>query len=305
MNRLNWKGIKAACVAGLASLAVSGCVTYGQQGFNDGYIDDFAYYDTLCDPYSPYENYADCDFNNGFANIGFTGGYFDNFFYPGFGLFVFDNFGQQFAIPQRHRGHWARQRHAYRQGFLGRNVNRARRAARNQGVAAPGFRRGRGQGGADALTPAQRAERRDIRRGRNGQLAPAQRAERRERRAERRGAASSAGSESNARPARAVRAPRNGVGRTASRALQRQGEATRNNRGQADAAPARSGANAATRPVRNAAPKPSSRPARASKPAQATSKPSRPARAAPTRSRPSPNTSGSRSYQPRGRRNPR
>ncbi len=153
------KFVKPALLSGVM-LGLSACA-YGGGAYGDGYVNGAGY---ACDPYAPFDDYYACDNGYGYANIGFGGGWYDNFYYPGYGIHIFDRRGSRYAMKRHHRYHWARQRakfgsrHARRGGHDG-----MRRGGRN-------------------LTPEQRAERRE--RWRN--LTPEQRAERRERRAERR-----------------------------------------------------------------------------------------------------------------------
>ena len=63
---------------------------YASDGFyNDGYA---------CDPYGGYDAYYDCDYGQGFANIGFGGGWYDSYFYPGYGFFLFDHVGRRYPM---------------------------------------------------------------------------------------------------------------------------------------------------------------------------------------------------------------
>ncbi len=151
-----------------ATLGLSACMyadgAYGDGYVNGGYSDGYA-----CDPYDPYDAYYSCDYGYGFANIGFGGGWYDDFFYPGYGLFVFDRIGHRHQMRNNHRRYWAHRRHQHGQQHVRRGNRESRHANRVRN-----------------LSPEQRTERRERRAERLRDLTPEQRAERRERRAERR-----------------------------------------------------------------------------------------------------------------------
>ncbi|GAB5486242.1 MAG: hypothetical protein Pars93KO_26760 [Parasphingorhabdus sp.] len=173
INRL----AKPALLSG-AMLSLSACA-YGGGSYGDGYVNGVGY---GCDPYAPFDDYYACDNGYGYANIGFGGGWYDSFYYPGYGIYIFDRRGSRYAMKRHHKRHWARKRAEYgwrkggRRGERWRNLTPEQRAERRDRRA----ERRRN------LTPEQRAERRDRREERLRNLTPEQRAERRERRAERR-----------------------------------------------------------------------------------------------------------------------
>jgi hypothetical protein len=157
--------IAALTVAGLGT---SGCVYDMGLGYaSDGYYGD-GYYDDAsgCDPYGGYDSYYQCDYGSGFNNIGYGGGWYDNFWYPGYGFFVFDNGGRRYQMRDHHRRYWGEKRHNWYREHRGRDGDgrqhqgRGRDGAHN---AAPGVPRrpdgahGRGRDGA------QRDDRRDDR----------------------------------------------------------------------------------------------------------------------------------------------
>jgi len=101
--------LKAALVAG-ALLGLGGC-TYGGAGYyGDGYVNNQRY---ECDPYAPFDDYYACDYGYGFANIGYGGGWYDQYYYPGYGVYIFDRGGRRHAMRDNHRRYWARQRAEY------------------------------------------------------------------------------------------------------------------------------------------------------------------------------------------------
>lgn len=187
--------LKSALAAG-ALLGLSGCMYGGGGYYGDGYVNNAGY---DCDPYAPFDDYYACDYGYGFANIGYGGGWYDRYYYPGYGIYVFDRGGKRHAMRDNHRRYWSRQRADYR-GHHGRDRN---------------------------WTPRQRAERqagryerrddaRDQRRGRYREDSSRRpdRADRRETRSSRgdRNDRASAGrddqrSGGNRRPARAVQQP--------------------------------------------------------------------------------------------------
>lgn len=93
---------------GALTIGLSGC--YYETGL--GYYDQgYSNYD--CDPYSPFESYYDCDYGYGFNNVGFGGGWYEQLWYPGYGLFVFDNYGRRYYMRDHHRRYWGERRHAW------------------------------------------------------------------------------------------------------------------------------------------------------------------------------------------------
>lgn len=87
----------------LATVGLSGCVYDVGLGYaSDGY----AYNQYDCDPYAPFDSYYACDSGYGFYNIGFGGGWYDNYYYPGYGYYLFDNYGRRHNMGDHHRRHW-------------------------------------------------------------------------------------------------------------------------------------------------------------------------------------------------------
>lgn len=104
--------LKFAVLAG-AGLGLSGCYT----DFGLGYASDGYYasgYD--CDPYGQFDRYYDCDYGNGFSNIGYGGGWYDNYYYPGYGLFLFDTYGRRYQMHDDYRRYWGQRRHDWNRG---------------------------------------------------------------------------------------------------------------------------------------------------------------------------------------------
>ena len=91
-----------------ASASLSGCVYDVGLGFaSDGYYDD----GYGCDPYGRYDSYYDCDYGQGFGNIGFSGGWYENYYYPGYGVFLFDDVGRRYQMCEQYRRYWGEKRH--------------------------------------------------------------------------------------------------------------------------------------------------------------------------------------------------
>lgn len=98
------------------TIGLSGC-TYGM---GLGYYDDgYAYYD--CDPYSQFDSYYACDNGYGFYNIGFGGGWYDSYWYPGYGYYIFDNYGRRHNMGDHHRRYWGERRQQWSREHRGRD----------------------------------------------------------------------------------------------------------------------------------------------------------------------------------------
>jgi hypothetical protein len=99
-------GVRLAALTA-ATVGLSGCVYDAGLGYaSDGY----GYNDYNCDPYSAFDSYYDCDNSYGFYNIGFGGGWYDSYWYPGHGYYVFDNYGRRFNMRDNHRRYWGDRR---------------------------------------------------------------------------------------------------------------------------------------------------------------------------------------------------
>ena len=106
-NRAAKMALRLTVIAGM-TLGLSAC--YGDFGL--GYASDgYDQYD--CDPYSQFDSYYNCDYGYGFNNIGYGGGWYDNFYYPGHGIFLFDNFGRRYNMRDDYRRYWGAQRFSW------------------------------------------------------------------------------------------------------------------------------------------------------------------------------------------------
>jgi hypothetical protein len=114
---------------GAAGLSLSGCVYDMGLGYaSDGYYDDA--YD--CDPYGGYDSYYQCDYGHGFYNIGYGGGWYDNYWYPGYGFYLFDRYGSRYPMRDNHRRYWGEQRHNWYRENRGRDQSHGRYQGRNR-----------------------------------------------------------------------------------------------------------------------------------------------------------------------------
>lgn len=119
-------------------LSVSGCtydmgLGYASDGYGSGYYE--------CDPYGGYDSYYDCDYSYGFSNIGYTGGWYNDYWYPGYGFYLFDNGGRRYAMRDNDRRYWGERRHNWYRENRGRNRDDRRYEGRGRnysGNATPG-----------------------------------------------------------------------------------------------------------------------------------------------------------------------
>ena len=148
-------------VAALATvgLGLSGCVYDVGLGYaSDGYYGDSNY---GCDPYGGFDSYYDCDNGYGFGNIGYGGGWYDNFYYPGYGFVLFDNYGRRFQMRDHYRRYWGERRHRWYRENRGRHDDYNHNGGH--------YRDGRGYRGDDRMRDGDRNQRPrgDVQRRRN------------------------------------------------------------------------------------------------------------------------------------------
>ena len=166
-------GLRLAALTA-ATVGLSGCVYDAGLGYaSDGY----GYNDYDCDPYSAFDSYYDCDNSYGFYNIGFGGGWYDSFWYPGHGYYVFDNYGRRFNMRDNHRRYWGDRRQRWyrdnRGHDGGRGYGRGGDHDGNRGNGR-GYDRGRDNHGNGAVDqpiawPERNGRRRDERPGRRAE----------------------------------------------------------------------------------------------------------------------------------------
>lgn len=115
----------SACAYGVGDYGGYGGVSVGvgSGGYAGGY-------DPYCDGYSAWDSFYGCDAGLGFGQIGYGGGYYDNFYYPGYGTWIYDRpGGRRFAMQDRHRQYWGQQRWQHQQQRRGdrRDIRQDRR----------------------------------------------------------------------------------------------------------------------------------------------------------------------------------
>jgi hypothetical protein len=129
MKNIGGKAFFKFAALAIASTGLSGCVYDVGLGYaSDGYYDDYG-----CDPYGGYDNYYDCDNRSGFYNIGYGGGWYDSYWYPGHGYYLFDNYGRRHAMRDHHRRYWGEKRHHWYRENRGRHNGDGRHQGRGRG----------------------------------------------------------------------------------------------------------------------------------------------------------------------------
>ncbi|SKB29038.1 hypothetical protein [Sphingopyxis flava] len=102
-------------IGALATTTLSGCYygdVYGASYASSG-VCAGDYYDY--DPYAyddgyGYDCYDSLDYGGGFAQIGFGGGWYDSYYYPGYGLWMFDRYRNRYPLSGRHLNYWGGRR---------------------------------------------------------------------------------------------------------------------------------------------------------------------------------------------------
>lgn len=75
---------------------------YGDAYYNsDGYAYDDGY---------GYDCYDASDYSGGFAQIGFGGGWYDDYYYPGYGMWMFDNYRNRYPLRDQYLNYWGGRR---------------------------------------------------------------------------------------------------------------------------------------------------------------------------------------------------
>jgi hypothetical protein len=99
----------------LATTTLGGCYygdVYGSSYASSGACaSDYGDYD----PYSyddgyGYGCYDSGDYGAGFAQIGFGGGWYDDYYYPGYGLWMFDNYHNRYPLRGQYLNYWGGRR---------------------------------------------------------------------------------------------------------------------------------------------------------------------------------------------------
>lgn len=99
----------------LATTALGGCY-YGDvnsSSYASSGICADRYYDY--DPYAyddgyGYGCYDSTDYSGGFVQIGFGGGWYDSYYYPGYGLWMFDSYRNRYPLRGRYLNYWGGRR---------------------------------------------------------------------------------------------------------------------------------------------------------------------------------------------------
>jgi hypothetical protein len=166
-------------VGALATTALGGCyygdvngASYASAGGDCAARYGDAYYDY--DPYAYDDGYGyDCydasDYSGGFVQIGFGGGWYDDYYYPGYGLWMFDNYRNRYPLRGQYLNYWGGRRawwkHDRNRGDGHWNGDRPGRPGRGDGAgnagtrpipstpSRPGGRPGAGDGAGNAGTP--------------------------------------------------------------------------------------------------------------------------------------------------------
>jgi len=75
--------------------------------YGDAYYDSDGYaYD---DGYG-YDCYDGADYGGGFVQIGFGGGWYDDYYYPGYGMWMFDNYRNRYPLRGQYLNYWGGRR---------------------------------------------------------------------------------------------------------------------------------------------------------------------------------------------------
>lgn len=104
----------------LATASLGGCYYGDVNGYGSSYAGNDcvsrygdSYYDY--DPYAyddgyGYDCYDSSDYGAGFVNIGFGGGWYDNYYYPGYGLWLFDSYNNRYPLRGQYLNYWGGRR---------------------------------------------------------------------------------------------------------------------------------------------------------------------------------------------------
>lgn len=103
-------------LASLATSALGGCYygdVYGSSYASAGSLCGDRYYDY--DPYAyddgyGYNCYDGSDYGSGFVQIGFGGGWYDDYYYPGYGTWMFDNYRNRYPLRGQYLNYWGGRR---------------------------------------------------------------------------------------------------------------------------------------------------------------------------------------------------
>ena len=106
--------LRSAALAVTAAIGLSGCTTYGMYGSpygaSIGYGNYDPYYDGYGYGYSPY-GYSRYGYNSGYYGSPYWGWY-DNFYYPGSGYYVYDQYRRPHRWSDSQRDYWLQRQKA-------------------------------------------------------------------------------------------------------------------------------------------------------------------------------------------------
>lgn len=136
----------AVTLGALATTALGGCYygdVYGSSYASGGdcasrYGADYYDYDGYAydDGYG-YDCYDASDYGGGFAQIGFGGGWYDNYYYPGYGLWLFDIHRNRYPLRGQYLNYWGGRR-AWWKHHGGHGDGNWNRPGRGDGDGRPG-----------------------------------------------------------------------------------------------------------------------------------------------------------------------
>ncbi len=103
--------LRSAAVLLAASVSLGGCATYGQMGgvgVSVGYGNPYASSRYGYSPYGSrygYSPYGYSPYGSGYGSSPYWGWY-DGFYYPGTGFYVYDRYRRAYRMSDRHRHYW-------------------------------------------------------------------------------------------------------------------------------------------------------------------------------------------------------
>lgn len=116
---INYKRPLSLALGAIATTLLGGCYSGGVYGASYASGGDCAarygnsYYDydgyAYDDGYG-YDCYDAADYGGGFVNIGFGGGWYDDYYYPGYGMWMFDNYRNRYPLRDHYLNYWGGRR---------------------------------------------------------------------------------------------------------------------------------------------------------------------------------------------------
>jgi len=116
---INYKRPLSLALGAIATTTLGGCYGGGVYGASYGSGGDCAarygnaYYDydgyAYDDGYG-YDCYDASDYGGGFASIGFGGGWYSDYYYPGYGMWMFDNYRNRYPLRDHYLNYWGGRR---------------------------------------------------------------------------------------------------------------------------------------------------------------------------------------------------